>query len=1042
MLCNVIGLCISRTHLFFFQMRAKTRKAPKNPADKVDGGILCSCGKLCGAISTYRRHLETVKSHSGMPAAEIDAAVEAAERKYLGGSADRFEVPRDCSVIGCKTRFWVKSSFYNHMENTHDLDQAAANNLPIKVSDHLPLPGKLCPKCDGTKRFTRRSHLLKHLTSNIHGMNNSEAMGVIDDPVVLPSSAEDELSAASAENELPEASCDEPMVTCSADNELPEASVSCNQQSAAQKFGYLDVNCEQYICPLCPPELKIRHRRYIDAHLRKAHEYSPEDLESVKTQLDSNTTTVGGDMLLSRLGVPLAIPPSHQELVSQYLAAGTVPANQSLVREEHGPAAIAVTHQPTVPIERGDRCGCPLCDKSFTRKKSCEKHLKTVHKLSPVDIETLKLQLNNVQTPCPSCGQLISNSKLSAHKRVCKGMKGAPMAQPEPATAPVAPSAFETQGKLFLPKFHSYLNTHVKSEGTRRQYMAKGEKLVYFFESTVPGFLMDRLLFVADTGFDLFPSLDSYLTSSEFTDADKRVAILSYKHMSRFLVSEFERCYGADSNFTVQEKDSWISLTQSKRRMFDGELTRLTKSAKVVTAANTRKKIQSKIDLTHNPDQLKKVVKAVLDLPYLAQLKLDMINLSDKEVKSTYSEIVLRYALTLELLLSSGGKRPATISNIKNKELAAAGELDDGSYVVEVANHKLELLGASQIIFCREGLFEAVVRYQSLFKYPENKDRKLFATENGSLMGGSFDLKHSIEWVKREFEEELLKVVTREELDTFTAKSNRRGFSNWGYSHEDPTINRDTVEAQDHSAAIDTSNYHVKSGDRTSRVTRTILNDVVGASCSLPPMSRSEAVPSGPSKANKGYFDPSEKLLLLRALGKSDGNGSFGKTDVFPSNERVNRALILVEGFSTVYDKALLKTKGKRSLANNLIWQSIRLPELKGSKAAKNPKAKPPKPSKKSKYSKPSKQTVSEDDDSPSDGEISLHDSSEDELPEELRKRKLNNLPRDSVTRKKKKFSVAESDSDFSDRDSVTTKKKKFSVAESESDFSDFFETQ
>ena len=46
--------------------------------------------------------------------------------------------------------------------------------------------------------------------------------------------------------------------------------------------------------------------------------------------------------------------------------------------------------------------------------------------------------------------------------------------------------------------------------------------------------------------------------------------------------------------------------------------------------------------------------------------------------------------------------------------------------------------------------------------------------------------------------------------------------------------------------------------------------------------------------------------------------------------------MTLVEGFSDVYDKALLKTKGKRSLANNLIWQSIRLPEAKGSKKVKN----------------------------------------------------------------------------------------------------------
>ena len=72
-----------------------------------------------------------------------------------------------------------------------------------------------------------------------------------------------------------------------------------------------------------------------------------------------------------------------------------------------------------------------------------------------------------------------------------------------------------------------------------------------------------------------------------------------------------------NSDYSVEQKGAWIDLTHSKRRMFDGELTRLTKAGKVLTAANTRKKVQSKTDLTHNPKQLKKVVKAILDLPFL-----------------------------------------------------------------------------------------------------------------------------------------------------------------------------------------------------------------------------------------------------------------------------------------------------------------------------------------------------------------------------------------------------------------------------------------
>ena len=42
--------------------------------------------------------------------------------------------------------------------------------------------------------------------------------------------------------------------------------------------------------------------------------------------------------------------------------------------------------------------------------------------------------------------------------------------------------------------------------------------------------------------------------------------------------------------------------------------------------------------------------------------------------------------LTLEILLSSGGKRPSTLSYMLNIEI----DLDDGSIVVEVENHKLD----------------------------------------------------------------------------------------------------------------------------------------------------------------------------------------------------------------------------------------------------------------------------------------------------------------------------------------------------------------
>ena len=115
-------------------------------------------------------------------------------------------------------------------------------------------------------------------------------------------------------------------------------------------------------------------------------------------------------------------------------------------------------------------------------------------------------------------------------------MKGAPTA---PEAVPAlsqrkAPKAYSTQGKLFLPLFELYLKGRV-DDGTIRQYTAKTAKLVNYFEATVPDFRMDSLVFAAEAGFPLLPGLGSYLSNPEFCDADKRVAILSYKHIILFV---------------------------------------------------------------------------------------------------------------------------------------------------------------------------------------------------------------------------------------------------------------------------------------------------------------------------------------------------------------------------------------------------------------------------------------------------------------------------------------------------------------------------
>ena len=66
-------------------------------------------------------------------------------------------------------------------------------------------------------------------------------------------------------------------------------------------------------------------------------------------------------------------------------------------------------------------------------------------------------------------------------------------------------------------------------------------------------------------------------------------------------------------------------------------------------------------------------------------------------------------------------------------------------------------------------------------------------------------------------------VASKEELETLTAKS----FRNWGAAHLDPVVNRDTIEAHDHSEAIDKLHYRVKSRYHVNAVNRVVMNMVM-----------------------------------------------------------------------------------------------------------------------------------------------------------------------------------------------------------------------
>ena len=61
-------------------------------------------------------------------------------------------------------------------------------------------------------------------------------------------------------------------------------------------------------------------------------------------------------------------------------------------------------------------------------------------------------------------------------------------------------------------------------------------------------------------------------------------------------------------------------------------------------------------------------------------------------------------------------------------------------------------------------------------------------------------MKSSILWLKKHIPEG---VASEEELKSLTAKSIRKGFSNWGARHAEAAVVAGTLETQDNSERID-----------------------------------------------------------------------------------------------------------------------------------------------------------------------------------------------------------------------------------------------
>ena len=751
-------------------------------------GIVCSltrpngdkCGNYIQALSSYKRHLNSC--HPSLGEKVITEMVEREREERLGPRGERFKERKQCPL--CKEAgFNLVQSYKDHLISTHGVfDEALVPEAdkPLRFAK----PGVVCPKCPSGKLWLRRDHLATHLV-NVHKLKADVARA--------RAARADDVTAEAIDNSAHDST------------DSPESSLPASSESGPSMLAYIDPDKRRVRCKTCRTagrELEsVRMCRFVTDHLRDTHHLGDSEVREQLDLLNNTTVTEDGRTLLNvRAGLG-EVEYEEEEQQQEQQVVGEVPAE---------------VRKATLRAPIGQKCPCPIspCKATFTRKKSCLTHLTEIHRLDQSVVDSYKPLLPTVRGECLQCHQWFASNRLSTHRKHCK-----PVVADSGATAELeeVPRAFATKGKLFFPKFNEFVRNCVGlKSGTARQYISCAEQISAHWEAVKPGFKIDALLFAGEKDSNVvFPSLRSLL-NLPIKDSRKLKCINVYKHMGQFFNEEFENRYGATSNSTRMD----ITL---KINQFDKDLKRLNASCKAAAAGNAAKATKSKTDLTYNPDRMKQVVSTILRLPILTQIKYDLINRRSDEIKAKYTESELRYGLSAEVLLTTGGKRPSTVANIRNCELLEAELLEDGTRDVSVRNHKTAAGGPSHLSFYRENLYEACLRYQKLFKHPEEPDRLLFSTEGGKKPG-VMEMKHSVGWLKRQIPEGIL---TEEEKKTFTAKSMRKAFSNWGRMHPEAAVVKATLETQDHSKRVDELFYKVASGSRVAYANQRIMDDVM-----------------------------------------------------------------------------------------------------------------------------------------------------------------------------------------------------------------------
>ena len=161
-----------------------------------------------------------------------------------------------------------------------------------------------------------------------------------------------------------------------------------------------------------------------------------------------------------------------------------------------------------------------------------------------------------------------------------------------------------------MPKFKAYLQKRL-AKRTASQYFNKMNAVATFWESSVPNFKVDKLLFPLETS-TLVPSVLRYIEGAE--DSDAIVAMKAYKNFVAYLKLDFDR-YESDGKFSIEQRQLWLSNCTEKVGALENEQKLRKRNLEHKAKDKVADAIEAGTDLTYNHDRLRVVVRDLLNCP-------------------------------------------------------------------------------------------------------------------------------------------------------------------------------------------------------------------------------------------------------------------------------------------------------------------------------------------------------------------------------------------------------------------------------------------